>query len=103
MDPKNIRTIEYWPTPTSVADIRSFLGLVGYYRKFIENFQRIACPMTTFQNKENNLLWTTKCEEIFQKLKHLLMIAPILQIADPYGYFIVCTDASKEGMRGFLL
>ena len=61
--------MEGFPTPTSVTDIRSFLGLAGYYRKFIENFSRIACPMTSLQKKENKFLWMTKCEESFQNLK----------------------------------
>ena len=78
VDPENIRSIEDWPTPTSVTDIRSFLGLSEYYRKFIENFSRIDFPMTALQKKENKLLWMTKCEESIQKLKHLLMTALIL-------------------------
>ena len=89
--------------PTIVTDIRSFLGLAEYYQNFIENFSRIACPMTSLENKANNFLWTTNCEEIFQKLKHLLKTEPILQIVDPDGDFIVCTDARKEGLRGVLL
>ena len=83
MDPKKIKAIKDWPTPASVTDIRSFLGLAGYYWKFIENFSRIAWPMTTLQKNENKFLWTTKCEEIFQKLKQLLMNAQVLRIADP--------------------
>ena len=60
--------IEYWPTPTSVTDIRSFLGLTRYYRKFIENLSKIGCPMTALQKKANKLLWMAKWEESFQKL-----------------------------------
>ena len=78
VDPKKIRAIKDWPTLTSVTDIRSFLGLSEYYRKFIENFSRITCPVTTLQKKENKLLWTIKCEEIFQKIKQILMSALIL-------------------------
>ena len=59
--------------------------------------------MTTLQKKANKFLWTTKCEESFPKLKYLLMTAPILRITDPDGDFIVCTDASKEGLGGVLL
>ena len=59
--------------------------------------------MTALQKKENKFLWKTKCEEIFQKLKQLLMTAPILRIADPDGDFVVCTDVIKEGLTGFLL
>ena len=63
--PKNIRAIEEWPTLTSVIDIRPFLGLVGYYRKFIENVLRISCPMLTLEKKENKFLWKRKCKESF--------------------------------------
>ena len=59
--------------------------------------------MTALQKKANKFLWTTKCEEFFQKLKQLLMTAPILRIVDPYGDFIVCMDVSKEGLGGVLL
>ena len=103
MDLKKIRAIKDWPTPTSVTDIRSFLGLDGYYRNFIQNFSRIACPMMALQKKVNKFLRTNKCEDIFQKLKHLLMTAPVLQIAEPNGDFIVCMDARKEGIGGVLL
>ena len=96
MDLENIRAIKDWPTPTSVTDIRSFLGLSGYYQKFIENLLRIACPMMALQKKENRFLWTDKCEESFQKIKQLLMTSPVLQITDPDGDFIVCMDARKD-------
>ena len=56
IDPKNIKDIKDWPTPTSVTNIRSFLGLAGYYQKFIENFSRIAIPMTALQKKASKLL-----------------------------------------------
>ena len=59
--------------------------------------------MIDLQKKENKFLWTTKCEEIFQNLKHILTIALILQIADLDWDFLVCMDASKEGLGGFLL
>ena len=59
--------------------------------------------MTTLKIKENKFLWTTKCEESFQKIKQFLMTAPILWMADPNGDFIVCIDASKEGLGGVLL
>ena len=78
VDTEKIKAIKDWPTPTSVTDIRSFLGLARYYKKFIENFLRISCPMTTLQKKGNKFLWNTKCEESFQNIKQLLMTTPIL-------------------------
>ena len=59
--------------------------------------------MTTLQKKENKFLWTDKCEQIFQKLKQILMIASMLRIADPDGDFVVCTDETKEGLGGVVL
>ena len=103
MDPEKSWAINDWTIKTSVIDIRSFLGLAGYYRKFIENFLRIAYPMMALQKKENKFLWIDKCEEIFQKLKQLLMTTPVLRIADPDGDFVVCTDASMEGLGWVLL
>ena len=103
VDLENIKAIEDWPTPTSVTEIRSFLGLVSYYRKFIENFLRIDCPMTALKKKENKFLWMTKCEEIFQNHKQLLTSALILWIVDPDGDFVVCMDVSNKGLGGVLL
>ena len=59
--------------------------------------------MTALQKKANKFLWTDKCEESFQNIKHLFMTALVLRIADPDGDFIVCTDASKEGLGRVLL
>ena len=98
MDSKNIRSIKDWPTHTSVTDIRSFLELSKYYRRFIENFLIISCPMTTLQKKENKFLWKTKCEESFQNLKKLLTTTTILQIANCDEDLVVSIDASKEGL-----
>ena len=103
VDPENIRAIKDWPTPASVTGIRSLLGLAGYYRNFIENFSRIACPMTTLQMKLNKFLSIDKCEEIFQKLKQLLMTALVLRIVDHDGDFVVCMDSGKEVLGGFVL
>ena len=59
--------------------------------------------MTALQKKESKFLWTTKCEESFQNIKQFLMTAPMLGIVDSDGDFVVCTNASKEGLGGFLL
>ena len=102
MDLEKIKAINDWTTPTSVTNIRSFLGLVEYYQNFIENFSRIACPMNALPKKVNKFIWTDKCEESFQNLKDLLMTVPVLRIVNLDGDFVVCTDASKEGLGGVL-
>jgi hypothetical protein len=78
------------------------MGLVGYYRRFIDVFSNIANPITYLQNKGVRFEWTPDCEIIFQHLKYLFTTAPILRIVDPNRYFIVCTDACKEWIGGVL-
>lgn len=103
MDLEKIRTIMEWPVPKDVADIRSFMGLVGYYRRFVEGFSRVAYPITSLQKKGWVFKWTSECQRSFEKLKHLLTTAPILSIDDPNKDYMVCTDASKEGVGGVLM
>jgi hypothetical protein len=80
--------------------MRSFMGLAGYCRRFIEGFSRITHPITSLQKKDVKFEWTYECEEIFQHLKNLLTSAPILMIFYPNEEFIVCIDAFKEGIGG---
>jgi hypothetical protein len=102
MDPKKIKSIEGWPTPRNVSEVRSFMGLAGYYKRFIEGFSNIAHPITSFQNKGVKFEWTPYCERSFQHLKYFLTSAPILRIFYPNEDFIVSTDACKEGLGGVL-
>ena len=76
VDPEKIRAIEDWPVP---KDIRSFMGITGYYQRFIEGFSKIANPITSLQKKGKKFDWNLKCEESFKKLKTLLTTAPILK------------------------
>jgi hypothetical protein len=102
VDPKKIKSIRGWPTPINVSDVISFMGLVGYYRRFIVGFSNIAHPITSLQNKVTKFEWTLKCEKNFNLLKELLTSAPVLNIVDPNEIFVVCTDACKEGLGGVL-
>ena len=63
VDPKKIKEIEYWTIPKDVTDIRSFMGINGYYRRFIEGFSRIANPITSLQKKGKKFDWNQKCED----------------------------------------
>jgi hypothetical protein len=91
-----------WSVPKDVADIRSFMGITGYYRRFIEGFSKIAYPITSLQKKGTKFNWLQKCQDSFNKLKELLTIASILKVANPNKDFTVCVDASKEGLDGVL-
>jgi hypothetical protein len=99
VDPNKIIYIMEWPTPKDISDIRSFMGLAGYYRMFIKGFSKIGCPITALQKKGVKFTWTSECEEIFQELKYLPTHAPMMNIADPDNDSLFYTDAYKEGIR----
>ena len=98
VDPEKIKAIEDWLVPKDVTNVRSFMGITGYYRRFIEGFSKIANPITSLQKKGKKFDWNQKCEDSFKTLKTLLTSAPILRIDDPNKYFVVCTDACIDGL-----
>ena len=100
MDPEKIDAIKGWTTPKNVTEVKSFMGLAGYYIRFIAGFSRIAHPFTSLQRKGKKFQWTTKCEMSFQQLKQLLPSAPIMNIGDLNEEFMVFTDACKKGLGG---
>ena len=81
-DPTKVVTVTNWVAPTTVGEIRSFLGLAGYYRRFIENFSKIAKPMTELLKKDTKFNWTEECEASFQELKKRLATSPVLILPD---------------------
>jgi hypothetical protein len=87
-----------WKPPTSIHQIHSFLGLVGYYRHFILNFSRIAKPMTELLKKGVKIVWSKKCEKAFHTLREHLTIAPVLAQPDNTKPFNVYCDASGTGL-----
>ena len=78
VDPKKIEAITEWPRPTTVTEVRSFLGLAGHYRRFVKDFSKIAAPLTKLTQKNMKFIWTDRCEEHFQLLKDLLTSVPVL-------------------------
>jgi hypothetical protein len=82
VDSTKVREIVGWKIPTSVSEIRSFLGLVGYYRHFIEGFSKIAKPMTLLLEKGKKFKWTHACQYRFNQLKFKLMSPPMLVMPD---------------------
>ncbi|GKB80412.1 putative reverse transcriptase domain-containing protein [Tanacetum coccineum] len=98
VDPSKIESIKYWASPKSPTEIRQFLGLAGYYRRFIEGFSKIAKPMTKLTQKKVNFEWGDKQETAFQLLKQKLCSAPILALPEGSEDFIVYCDASIKGL-----
>lgn len=87
--------IKKWPTPTSVEDIRSFLGLTGFYRRFIKDYSAIASPLTHLLHKNIKFEWQNEQQKAFDDLKERMMQRPILILPDPRKPFVVHTDASQ--------
>ena len=103
VDPEKVEVVMSWERPESVFEIRSFLGLVGYNRRFIEDLSRLAAPMTRLIRKEVNFDWDDRCEEAFQKLKRRLTSAPILIVPNwGQGHTVYC-DVSRVGLGCVLL
>ncbi|KAK9117261.1 hypothetical protein Sjap_016208 [Stephania japonica] len=103
VDPAKVRAVSDWPTPRSVSDIRSFLGLAGYYRRFVQDFSRIAAPMTQLTKKDVKFQWNDDCEQAFRTLKERLTTAPVLVLPESGKGFEVNTDASKIGLGCVLM
>ena len=103
VDPAKIEAVSNWKAPKSVTEVRSFLGLAGYYRRFVEGFARLAAPLTALTRKGKRYEWTEKCEESFKELKKRLTSAPVLTIPTPEGKFDIYSDASKMGLGAVLM
>jgi hypothetical protein len=102
VDPEKIRAIMEWPIPKDVADIMSFMGITGYYHRFIcrfiEGFSKITYPITSLQKRRIRFTWSHIFQNNFNKLKELLTTTLILRVGDPHKDFTVFMDGSKEGL-----
>ncbi|WVZ74857.1 hypothetical protein U9M48_022981 [Paspalum notatum var. saurae] len=103
VDPSKVEDVLNWKQPQTVTEIRSFLGLAGYYRRFIKDFSKIAKPMTALTQKNAKFAWSPKCEEAFGTLKKLLTTAPVLAQPDITKPFDVYCDASGSGLGCVLM
>ncbi|GJY83896.1 putative reverse transcriptase domain-containing protein [Tanacetum coccineum] len=103
VDPAKIESIKDWTSPKSPTEIRQFLGLAGYYRRFIGEFSKIAKPMTKLTQKKVKFVWGDKQEAAFQLLKQKLCSAPILALPEGSEDFIAYCDASKKGLGAVLM
>ncbi|GJW50502.1 putative reverse transcriptase domain-containing protein [Tanacetum coccineum] len=103
VDPSKIKVVENWKAPMTPSEVRLFLGLAGYYWHFIENFSKIAKPLTSLTQKNQKYEWDEKEEEAFQTLKNKLCDAPILSLPDEIEDFVVYYDASSQGLGCVLM
>uniref|UniRef100_A0A7N8XXX0 ribonuclease H n=1 Tax=Mastacembelus armatus TaxID=205130 RepID=A0A7N8XXX0_9TELE len=101
-DPGKVAAVKDWPTPTTISELRSFLGLVSYYRRFVRNFASIASPLHRLTEKGRAFGWTQACDAAFQQLKMALVDTPVLAYPYPQQPFILDTDASNVGVGAVL-
>lgn len=102
VDSEKISTMLEWPKPKTIKALRGFLGLTGYYRKFIQHYRKIAAPLTSML-KKGNFRWEPKAEEAFEELKKAMTQAPVLALPDFSRQFIVECDASGSGIGAVLM
>ena len=102
-DKDKISAIQQRPTPTTSKELRGFLGLSGYYKRFIWNYGKIAAPLIEFLKKEKAFKWTEATAAAFQSLKQALMSAPVLRLPDFKQTFTIETDAYGGGIGAVLL
>jgi hypothetical protein len=98
VDPSNVKDILSWNTPQNILDIRSFLGLSGYYKRFIDRFSKISKPMTELLEKGKTFEWMPRREANFQELKKRLSTAPVLTMPDMEKPFSIYLDTSGRGV-----
>jgi hypothetical protein len=103
VDPDKVQEVMKWKPPTTIRQIRSFLGLAGYYRRFIPDFSRIAKPMIELLKKGSKFEWGQKCEDAFHTLRQHLTTAPVLAQPDNNKLFDVYCDASGTGLGSVLM
>ncbi|XP_015623718.2 uncharacterized protein [Oryza sativa Japonica Group] len=103
VDPSKVEAVLAWNPPKNVSEIRSFLGLAGYYRRFIEGFSKLARHMTELLMKEKKFEWSAACEDGFQEMKNRLTTAPVLTLPDIRKDFEIFCDASRQGLGCVLM
>lgn len=101
-DPEKVSAVADWPVPKCVKEVRSFIGLASYYRKFIQGFAEIASPLHELTSKSREFLWTDKCQRAFEELKQRLQSSPILAYPLAIGDYVLDTDASGDGIGAVL-
>ena len=100
--PNKLDSIKHMPAPNSAKEIKQFLGLTGYYRKFVPRFADISRPLTTLTKKDAKFEWTSVCQKSFELLKEALCGEPVLKYVDTSKLYTLYTDASKYSWAGVL-
>lgn len=103
VDPSKVEVVVSWERPKTTTEIRSFMGLAGYYRRFIEGFTKIVAPLTQLTRKSHIFAWTKQCEKSFQLMKEKLTTSPVLVLPQSGEPYEVYCDASYQGLGCVLM
>ncbi|GJY47857.1 putative reverse transcriptase domain-containing protein [Tanacetum coccineum] len=103
VDPAKIKAVKNWASPTTPTEVRQFLGLAGYYRRFIKDFSKIAKSLTELTQKNKKYIWGENQESAFQLLKQKLCESLILALPEGNNDFVICCDASLQGLGAHIL
>jgi len=96
--PDKIQAVVEWPEPTSLTEVRSFIGLASHYRRFVRDFYKIAAPLNSLMQKDKKFTWTEEARQWFEKLKSALTSPPVLAMPVDEGLCTLDTDASNESI-----
>lgn len=106
VDPKKIEVVKDWPTPKNVLQVRQFLGLANYFRRFVQGFATLTRPLTKLMVQGENFVWSDDCYKAYTQLQAALVEAPVLALPDfsaPYKAFDVICDASGFGIGAVVM
>lgn len=101
-DPKKVEAVGNWPIPQNIKQLRRFLGLAGYYRRFIRSYGMLSKPLTDLLRKDS-FMWSEEAAAAFKNLKHALTTSPVLALPSPNKEFVVETDACGQGIGAILM
>ena len=102
MQPSKVKAISEWTACRDVSEVHAFMGLSGYYRRFIKDFSTIAAPLYDLTRKESEFCWKTECQGAFDELKRRLVDEPILALPSDDGTYVLDADASDFGLGAVL-
>jgi len=102
MQPSKVEAINNWTACRDVGEVRAFMGLSGYYRRFIKDFSAIAAPLYNLTRKESDFCWTPECQDAFDELRRRLVEGPVLALPSDVGTYVLDTDASDFGLGAVL-
>jgi RNase H-like domain found in reverse transcriptase/Reverse transcriptase (RNA-dependent DNA polymerase)/Integrase zinc binding domain/Chromo (CHRromatin Organisation MOdifier) domain/Retroviral aspartyl protease len=103
VDPEKVATVQKWPQPSNTKELRRFLGLSNYFRRFIKDYSSIAAPLTRLTGSQSKFEWTLACQEAFEMIKFALTNAPVLALPNPTRPYVVWSDASIVGSGAVLI